>query len=288
MTDSRYERQNLLEVSSLTPFTLTTLVDPLQRFIWALRKECPHFRFGVRSANRTIRVQVYVEDETYVRGWIGYQNYNDTGGEDKYGVWSKQIMNNRYGYGSYQQHLTTSKTLKAMVKAAKGFLDRVTTSDVHQAHRYLVEKTIDSKTYKFKSEVSEAERELGIIGHTDIGKGVLNELIMLYDSGHQFLDSELPAKIQAVKDARGDQQDNPTNKQAVLVWKDGTKVRTAPVDVSNYSIPKTLPDEQVYATPEMLPPEILSKISILQVAENETYLMDTGMRFGETLFYVQV
>ena len=272
MTDSRYERQNLLEVSSLTPFTRTGLVDPLQRFISALRKECPHFRFGVRSANRTIRVYVYVEDETYVRGWIGYQNYNDTGGEEKFGVRSKQIINEKYGPHSYQHHLRASKTLKNAVKFAKGFLDRVTTAHVHEAYRYTVDKNIDSKVYEFTSGVANAVRELGLMSSNN-SQGVMRELIALYDSGYEFLDNDLPTKIRAVKDAQGEKIDNAANKQAVLVWKDGSKVRTTTVNV---------------ATPEMLPVEIRNKISILQVAEDKTYLMDTGMRLGEDIFYVQV
>ena len=281
-----YTKEDLVEVSRLEPPTVANLVYPLQQFISALQKECPHFRFGVRVAGVN-RVWVYAEDETYARGWIGYQNYNDTGGEEKFGVRSKQIINEKYGAHSYQHHLRASKILKNAVKFAKGFLDRVTTAHVHEAYRYTVDKSIDSKAYEFTSGVANAVRELGLMSGNS-SQGVMRELIALYDSGYEFLDNDLPTKIRAVKDAQGEKIDNAANKQAVLVWKDGSKVRTTTVNVAQVRPTNFGFDAQVYATPEMLPVEIRNKISILQVAEDNTYLMDTGMRLGEDIFYVQV
>ena len=283
---SRYSTDNLTRVSELTPYEWTPPdtweAERLDGFVTALQKECPHFQFGEKGRG----LFVYVDDETYTRGWIGYRNFYDTGGEEKYGVWSKGIINEKYGTYNYQHNMRMSKILKSAVKVAKGYMNRVTSANINEAYHHIVDSAVDSKAYSYKNEISSKTTALGI-GYQDMGKRVMRELISLYDSGYEFLDTEIPQKIQELKDAISEHADNTANKQAVLVWKDGSKVRTTGVNLSEVYW-KAVTDEKVYATPEMLPPEVLSKISILQVAEDEAYLMDTGMRFGEDIFYVQV
>ncbi len=284
---TRYTTKDLTRVSELRPYERLTpeTYDMAKRhtFLTALQGECPHFQFGYENDEKLF---VYVEGETYTRGWIGYANFNDTGGEEKFGVWSKKIVNGKYAPYSLQHNLKTSKLLKNAVKAAKGYLNGVTTWDLNVAYFQYVDTAVDNKMYSFKSEVHGKNSALGL-RDTDMGTRVQRELINLFNSGHEFLDPDLPPKIAELIEAIGERADNVANKFMTLVWKDGNKVRTGEVD-TNAVWYNSLSEEKVYDTPEMLPMEIRNKISILQVADDETYLMDTGMRFGEDIFYVQV
>jgi hypothetical protein len=284
---TRYTTKDLTRVSALRPYERLTpeTYDMAKRhnFVTALQGECPHFQFGYENDEKLF---VYVDGETYTRGWIGYANFNDTGGEEKFGVWCKKIVNGKYAPYSLQHHLKTSKLLKNAVKAAKGYLSAITTLDLNGAYFNTVGTAIDSKMYSFKSEVHGKNSALGL-RDTDMGTRVQRELINLFNSGHEFLDPDLPPKIAELVEAIGERADNVANKFMTLVWKDGNKVRTGEVD-TNAVWYNSLSEEKVYDTPEMLPMEIRNKISILQVADDEAYLMDTGMRFGEDIFYVQV
>ena len=283
---TRYTTENLTRVSALTPYEWTPPdtweAERLDGFVTALQKECPHYQFGEKG----LGLFVYVDGETYTRGWIGYRNFSDTGGEEKFGVWSKQIINDKYATYSYQHHLKASKILKNAVKTAKGYLNAITTLDLNGAYFNTVGTALDSKMYSFKSEVYSKNSALGL-RDTDMGTRIQRELINLFNSGYEFLDPDLPSKIAELVEAIGERTDNVANKFMTLVWKDGNKVRTGEVDTGAVWH-NSLSEQKVYDTPEMLPMEIRNKISILQVADDETYLMDTGMRFGEDIFYVQV
>ena len=284
---TRYTTKDLTRVSALRPYERLTpetfSMAKRHTFLTALQGECPHFQFGYENDEKLF---VYVEGETYTRGWIGHANFNDTGGEEKFGVWSKKIVNGKYAPYSLQHHLKTSKLLKNAVKAAKGYLNAITTLDLNGAYFNTVGTAVDNKMYSFKSEVHGKNSALGL-RDTDMGTRVQRELINLFNSGHEFHDPDLPPKIAELIEAIGERADNVANKFMTLVWKDGNKVRTGEVDLSVVWY-NSLSEEKVYDTPEMLPMEIRNKISILQVADDETYLMDTGMRFGEDIFYVQV
>ena len=288
---TRYTTKDLTRVSALRPYERLTPenynVARRNNFVTALQGECPHFQFGdMDTGIRGEKLFVYVEGETYTRGWIGYANFNDTGGEDKFGVWCKKIVNGKYAPYSLQHHLKTSKILSNAIKTAKGYLSAITTWDLNGAYLNTVGTALDSKMYSFKSEVHGKNSALGL-RDTDMGIRIQRELINLFNSGHEFLDPELPPKIAELVEAIGERADNVANKSMTLVWKDGNKVRTGEVDQS-VVWHNSLSEEKVYDTPEMLPMDIRNKISILQVADDETYLMDTGMRFGEDIFYVQV
>jgi len=264
-------------------------------FLFELQAKNPRFKFALDRDPATLEglvtsASVYVEGETFRRGWVGKANFNDTGGEVKYGVWSPCIYNEKYAQYSYQYHMKTSKNLRTAVKAGQAFLNPVTSTNVHMAYAWNVQSQIDQETSQFNSAVAQNTEALGLTErygkYVNAAKDLLSELLALYDAGHEFINPQISERLQAVKETRDERDAHKPNLQAMLVWVDGNTAKTGLVDFAQNK--NELLDEKSYPSPEDMPTEVVNKISILQVGEANNYVPDTGMRFSEDIFYVQV
>ena len=297
-TEHELEEARVSNFYKIDPEDESILLNDVRSLMLDLRKKNPRFEFALDNdpaqphgtTTMIAAANVYVEGETFRRGWIGRNNFNDTGGEIKYGVWSPQIFNEKYGTYSYQSHMKTSKILKNAVKSAMAFLDKVTSSDVHMAYSWSVQSKIDYETSKFNRLVSDKKEELGLTErygkYADAGKDLMSELLGLHDAGHQFINPQITERLQGLKEVIIERDTHKPNLQAMLVWVDGNTARTGLVDFSQDK--NQLLNEKSYPSPEDMPVEVVNKISILQVGKKEDYVPDTGIRFSEDIFYVQV
>tara|TARA_R100000664_G_C2750750_1_gene138059 strand:+ start:1151 stop:2062 length:912 start_codon:yes stop_codon:yes gene_type:complete len=271
----------------------------LRYFMFELQDKNPFFQFALEvdpagqdqnygfHASQAI---VYVKGETFRRGWVGYGNFNDTGGEDKFGVWSPHITNEKYATYSFQHHMKTSKNVKIAVKAGQAFLNPVTSADVHSVYTWSVQSSIDNESSKLKRSVGDKKEELGLTQgygkYAEAADDLTSELLTLYDAGHEFINPQITERLQLLKDAVIERDAHKPNLQAMLVWVDGNTAKTGVVDFSQDK--HKLLNERSYPSPQDMPVEIVNKISILQVGNKGDYVPDTGIRFEEDIFYVQM
>ena len=264
----------------------------LRYFMFALQDKNPFFQFALESDPTKFSdgmlassATVYVKGETF-----RYANFNDTGGEDKFGVWSQHIVNEKYATYSYQHHMKTSKNVKTAVKAGQAFLNPVTSANVHSVYTWPVQSSIDNESSKLKRGVGDKEEELGLSQgygkYAEAADDLKSELLTLYDVGHEFINPQITERLRLLKDAVIERDAHKPNLQAMLVWVDGNTAKTGVVDFSQDK--NKLLNERSYPSPEDMPIEIVNKISILQVGNKGDYVPDTGIRFEEDIFYVQM
>lgn len=93
----------------------------LQYFVGEARKKYPYFSFGVEGTYIGNYVYVYMPEQCYTLGAIGYGDFVDESTKDDpdmYTVWSPHIRNGRYNFGK-QLHMKSSQRIGRAVDNMK-------------------------------------------------------------------------------------------------------------------------------------------------------------------------
>ena len=250
-----------------------------------LREVMPHLRFSRKSSTS---LHVYHPDETFSRGWIGFDNYYDKGGESKFVVRAPSIMNNRYATYSQQHHMAMSKNVNTLLRQCKAHLVRVTTDQVNSYYFHDFKNGIDNSNAELKATVKKLQSDLGVNAYGAAGDALLIELESLRNAGHEFSVPSINKTLDELKEAREFNKDSTVSSRGALVWQDGKKIRAVDVETYDTSRWKSIVgEEQVYPTQDDIPAHILDKLFQLQIAEKGKFLPDVGLRCSEDVSYVQ-
>ena len=148
---------------------------------------------GLRTARKSpTSLWVYRPQDTYAMGWITYDNLMDMGGADqRYSVFSPNIMNNKYKWGD-REHMASALSRAKAVKNAEKYLRPLT-----------VVQTLSQVQEGFKQNLNKASQEMGKelrrlafelregffeqTFRNNPPSAVENELKYLLDSGYVFI-----------------------------------------------------------------------------------------------------
>jgi hypothetical protein len=276
------------------------------------RKEMRWFAQEVKKAFRGCEVRasssdinhsvyhVYMSDDEYVMGWIDV-DFDHAKEKLVYVVHSRDIQNNKYDNHSEGFRTRVSTLAHVGLKNAKKYLRRFSHEEVVLASggvcrtvmRNAVEGTIDK--------YCTAWRQLfGTDLNTTHEKAVtpmLNEMYMLLDTGHEFIDKTIPDNLTSLRVTKEvkEQSDADMNMPmyAIRVYERLGKQAfdVAPLEDGirrhRDAILKTRDANLEFATYyDDLPEGVMGKLSTLSICGIGDYVPQVGYRHSEAVFYV--
>lgn len=267
-------------------------------FIKAISAKCPTYKYGITRECLTINrydvtykeVWVYREHDEYALGKIGFRKPNPETYKDQeqaYTVYSRVINNERFNHHSYAYYVASSKDLNTVVKKALKSLKLYTPVEIA-----LLSKT--SFAEKYKSEVYQASRKMNDVTYKMRHNGgfdeLLGEMVLAVNDGykfHSFKAQEIVAQyISAVAEA-DIQKNRSKNAYHVRLYEErGEQVASiTPFDKFN-----TVSDG-LAGTPSVvrindLPEDIMGKLAVLSMVENDTYIDGVGMRISDATYWL--
>lgn len=244
---------------------------------------------------RDMVYHVYYPEDEYTMGWIdvGFCHTNE---KMVYRVYSRDITNNKHSnYSAEFRTKVTALPIQAM-RNAKKYLRRCTHSEVVLASRtkcrgalmHVVDNTQDKHctawTQLFGARWDKTNEETAT--------PILNEMYMLLDSGHEFMDKTVPDNLTSLRVAKEVKDQSKADAEmpmyAVRVYERLGKQAfdVCPVgDMHNSLMDRTrLLEFDTYY--DDLPDGVLGKLSTLSICGVGDYIPQVGYRHSEALFYV--
>lgn len=236
---------------------------------------------------------VYFPEDEYVMGFINVM-FCHNNEKMVYNVYSRDITNNKYTNYSNEFRIKTTALQGTAIKNAKKYLRKFTHRELVLASggvcrtvmRNTVENTIDKYCTAwrqlFGTDLSNT--------HEKAVTPMLNEMYMLLDTGHEFIDKTIPDNLTSLRVAKEvrEQSDADMNmpmyairvyerlgKQAfdVAPLKDlGLMARDANLEFATYY--------------DDLPEGVMGKLSTLSICGIGDYVPQVGYRHSEAVFYV--
>jgi hypothetical protein len=230
---------------------------------------------------------VYRDDCPRAMGRIGYGAVQESNSNNFFWVNTPFIMNGRYHVTNSHHHFVMSKGLKKAVTNAKKYLR--TLSPAYVARSYW-----DDCNYDFRQAISRdaqgvrhAKNELS---HRD---QIVDELKLLYDSGHQFFHQDVADDIAKYVEALANQKEMDSQRTRdilfVYVKPDGTpQAGTFPLDSSGYAYGPESAVWEHYKPVDEISEVAMNRLNALSICEDETYIDLVGYRINQTCFLVYV
>ena len=266
----------------------------LRRFAEALLQKVPSLKVTQRAA-RT-KLWVYHPHETYMRGWIGYGDFRQDPADrvDTYWVFSRNIQNNRYGWGDGQYMRNSKKLDKALQIAATALspwdlseIGEMTWSDMSSSRSKENDRLLD-ESQKIISPYLDNTYSHRMEGF----KTLLDELENLVaevnrGSPYKWLNDSFGGDLHKYFELRRKNNSilNRTDYAMVLAWVERNALQTVVVDSSNSWGYKEGYGHKTYPLDE-IPEDLMGKISVLHHVDKNTYIPDVGVRVAEEVYYV--
>ena len=242
---------------------------------------------------------VYREGDTFCMGYINRNDMTDTGETNiTYNVFSPNIQNGKYSYGS-REHMASSVNLSKAVKNATKYLRplsikqvvEMTQGDVKDKARDIV----NDAENKVKTATSDLRDGLFSTYGGSMGKNRLQrELEHLCNSGYEFVDVELGENLRtAFANLSELKQSRETNSHVYTIvdafknpagdW----RYRVAEDVELQWYTPEIHPDNIKMYTQEDIPEDIQRKVSVLSMVQDDQYVEGVGYRAAPTLYYIK-
>ena len=237
------------------------------------------------------RLWVYYPDEPYPMGYIGYGDFRtEVSGDDQYIVGSRTIYNDKYGSYQDQHNMEMTVNIETAIRNARRFLRNFSPQEMAKAKLRAVSSQSQDSLDNISREYRNKMRQL--FDHESSGSNkMLTELRNLVDTGHEFVDAAFGSDLHAMFELSDNQKalkDKPIHMYFVRVFEKFGK-QTFDVgmidNVQSISWRAEVSNEFKRYTDD-LPQEIMGKLSVLTMVENDTYVDDVGYRASEGMFYV--
>ena len=279
--------------SSYQPYELANFMEEIQ-------KKLRGIQFG-RISNR---IYAYYPDEVFARGYVSYRDIRYVRSEPQkytYNVSSPNIENNKTDmYNTDRFFRFSSANLNTAVRNAVKYLRAYTPTDII---RVTTQSVIDGRNTISGEEGYEIRKLSNDIAGTNvISKGLFNELMHLNNSGHVFIEptyGKNVAEYFKLYDEHMHNEKSGRDYTFVLVKTvDGQHEFTC-IDIKalamqhsriNYAMSdaERLIDAMI-ATARVsteLPDDVLSKVSVLTLGEDDTFLDGVGYKYCDEVYYV--
>lgn len=250
---------------------------------------------------------VYMPEDEYTMGWIDVSlDYSPrhSGQEIVYTVHSRDIRNKKFdkhSSGSRRKHTIRRSTA---LKNAKRYLRRFSHTEVIQVSIQDYQSHVSRADYDAGQKHRDAWDELfgsyGSSGSLNTERQakcapLLNELYLLLDSGHTFLDASLGSNLTSLRSSKEILEQSLIDSELpvygirvrermgqqvfdVCFIEDAQKINKGE-DLSKLSWDTHMHDET-------LPEGVIGKLSTLAICEKGTYVPQVGYRHSEAVFYV--
>jgi hypothetical protein len=235
------------------------------------------------------RFYVYMDDCQYVLGEIGYSDYSVRGsGGNTLMVKSRKIMNAKFSEWREQQNMIMAKDVKKAVKTALKYLMPYTTRDIAEVSFSKFSSEITSASDKIKSAFY---REIRVLGDSSV-LGI--EIKNLLKRNIEFATPQFQEFANKSEQLFADLEEESMRKitsQFVYVYDGGDKMYADvfdTVDPRNESrlVQKHIGETKTYAMEE-LPPDIIDKVSVLNILTDDQYVARVGMRVNSNTFWIE-
>jgi len=245
------------------------------------------------SSHRDTVYHVYYPEDEYTMGWIDV-GFCHTKEKMVYRVYSRDITNNKHtNYSSEFRTKVTALPVQAMQNAKK-YLRRCTHSEVVLASRTkcrsALMRAVDDTHTKHCTAWSRLLGGEWNETREQVTAPILNEMYMLLDSGHEFLDKTVPDNLTSLRVVKGakdrSKHDAEMPMYAVRVYERLGKQAfdvCSVGDMHNMERTRLLEFDTYY---DDLPDGVLGKLSTLSICGVGDYIPQVGYRHSEALFYV--
>ena len=275
----------LEEILSGSKHDNTFIIPELHEYVKELLAYSPGLKFAYKHDNE---LWVYLEDNPYVLGYIGWADYQEwVSGEKKYMVASRNICNEKYASYNDQHSMHTSINLKTILSKAKKAMRPINPIEI-------AEMEVRSIEDKFKRGVNDKRNIADNLwsGIQSNRPQLQREFRNILKSDYKFVQPELKHKLQECFKAMDVSKE--ANAKTLHVhfvraydkYGDG-ELHFEVIDVNNLqtNTPQVVKEIKRYTEAEM-PEDILGKVSVLNITDVDEYVEDVGYNTGDGMFYV--
>lgn len=256
---------------------------------------CYDLRRNLRGCMTTIRdrrsVWVYMPDDVFAMGWVGYGEFRDRAKTDvdAFVVCSNHIANEKYSSHSTQYHMKMTVNRDVAMRNAKKFLRRPTPVEVAEYFKKSMKGGASSVEGEARHAFNEVKRDLFDTNYRTVLPPIAAELKILLDSGYEFVDKTIGDNIRKLFEKAEEFQDKAQKINAYCVVLQERLGRTifevvTVDDVANYTC--TIHEDVQRYHEEQVPEDIAGKLAVLSMCEVDQYVPDVGVRANEKVFYV--
>jgi hypothetical protein len=274
------------------PVEGVTMSKQMQELLKEIRdsfaRSMTQIKFFTLSVHVCSSVAIYREGDTFVLGYIGYDG-------DKYYVSHPSIKNEKYKDHSPNYRVITSSGKDHVVKAARRYCIPVTTADVCHAIPHKVSRDFQ---IAYMTNKKAMEEEQGRLSYSGLALDALCSVLRGETVSSTIMESV--RKYEALKvDTAADLGARPRLtcfmfnqlKSGVTI----TYFRTLCVMKYSNSINNfmreavTSPEDlRQYWTVAELPEEVMGKLSVLSMVENEQYIKGVGYRYLPSVYFLEM
>lgn len=245
------------------------------------------------SSHRDTVYHVYYPEDEYTMGWIDV-GFCHTKEKMVYRVYSRDIANNKHSNYSSEFRTKVTALPEQAMRNAKKYLRRCTHSEVVLASRTkcrsALMRAVDDTHTKHCTAWSRLLGGEWNETREQVATPILNEMYMLLDSGHEFLDKTVPDNLTSLRVAKGAKDQSKHDAEmpmyAVRVYERlGKQVFDVCTVGDMHNMERNTP---LRATTyyDDLPDGVLGKLSTLSICGVGDYIPQVGYRHSEALFYV--
>jgi len=262
----------------------------LLNFMEEIQKKLRGIQFGRISQ----RVYAYYPDELFARGYISYRDIRyirSVPEKYTYNVSSPYIENNKTDkYNADRFFRMSSINIDTAVRNAVKYLRAYTPTDIVRVTVGLANDARDEVSHEERTDIRQLSSK--ICGSRAMEKNLRNELMHLYNAGHQFVDPEYGSAVAEYftkHAAHTENEKTGVDFTFVLVKTVDGRHRFTCIDINRirsvaYGGEEKL-DANTHVTYE-LPDDVLSKVSVLTVGEDNTFLDGIGYKYCDEVYYV--
>ena len=269
----------------------------LQEFMAEIRKSFRGVLFTPDAGDKR-RVYVHMPNDPYVMGYIGYGDFQTTvkAIQSSYVVSSRHIMNMKYADYNDQYYMAMSINLSTAVRNAKKYLRPLTTKDMALDEWTEADMRRKSKNTKSAMDVKRNNTLSDLLAKNNREKKIeynpmLEYMRTLVKVGHEFTDKELESDLLSYfkleEDANAISSDGVDVDYVRVYEKYGKQV---------FDVVPLIRDKARYGRSDLgniltydkdkVPEDVMGKVSVLSMVENNHWVDDVGYRVDATMFYV--
>jgi hypothetical protein len=268
-------------------------------FMDAIRKKLR----GIQFKQAGLCYWAYYPDELFARGLISFadirENYGTGERKATYNVSSPYIENNKTGIHNPALFFRLSSVnINTAVRNAVKYLREYTPTDIVRATIRLASEARNNLSHNEAGEIRQLCRN--VCGSLVMEKSLRNELMHLHNAGHQFVDPEYGSNVAQYFTKHAEHVENDKARVSytfVYVKTINGRHEFTCIDINDlnsvadairtaYSSSKDeVRDANARVTYE-LPDDVLSKVSVLTVGGDNTFLDGVGYKYCDEVYYV--
>lgn len=236
---------------------------------------------------------IYRDDCPFVLGWIGYGDFRQGGdGTEMYVVHARTIQNGKYADYNDQHFMKMSTNIDTALKNVKTYIRPYNPVEMAKMHMRDVSSAIGEVSGAVTSKLRDIQGSIvDVRSYGDNSTSRLfTELKHLLTTNHEFVDpsfrtalTDYFAAVEEEKQYKG---------RSVPMWfvrvyeRLGTQTfEVVSIDNAENFYPNIGEERSTYNA-DTLPEDIMGKLSVLNILNDEQYVDDVGYRAGEGMFYV--